>query len=57
MSNQITFTPEKRDQFRAAYNEAVENGEDVFEFEGNEVLVDFAKYLLIHLDNVLATVH
>ncbi len=57
MSEPITFTPEKRDQFRAAYNEAVKNEAEVFEFEGNEVLTEYAKYLLIHLDNVLATVH
>lgn len=57
MTNTITFTPEKRDELRAAYDLAVENGEEVFEFEGNEVLVDYAKYLLMHLDNVLATVH
>ena len=57
MGEPINFTPEKRDQFRAAYNEAVKNDEEVFEFEGNEVLTAYAKYLLIHLDNVLATVH
>lgn len=57
MTNSIVFTPEKRDQLRAAYNQAVENNEDIFVFEGNELVTDYAKYLLMHLDDVLATVH
>jgi hypothetical protein len=56
-SNAVEFTPRKREQLRAAYNEARDAGEDVFVFEGREYVTDYAKYLLEYLDIQLVAVH
>lgn len=53
MVGELTFDRAKRDKLRAAYEAAVAAGQESFEFEGHELLVTFAKYLLEHLDNVL----
>jgi hypothetical protein len=44
--------PENLEEFRAAYNEAKADGKETFMFEGQEVLVAYAKYLLQHLDSL-----
>ena len=61
MKEGITFTPEVRDRLRVAYNKAVDEGVDTFDFEHDgvevEFVVDYAKYLLEFLDMRLQTVH
>ena len=42
---------EKLRALRRAYKKAVEDGEKVFKFEGHELLTDYAKYLIQHLDH------
>ena len=49
----IKFDIVKRNQLRRAYKAAVLAEKDSFEFEGTELLVSYAKYLLEHLDNTL----
>ena len=46
----ITFTPEMRDDLRVQYNNAVEQEIDPFLFDGNEYVLNYAKYLLEYLD-------
>jgi hypothetical protein len=53
-SKTVTFTPEKRDLLREAYNEAIsEGGTKMFLFDGNVYVTKYAGYLLEHLDNTL----
>jgi hypothetical protein len=47
---EIAFTPAKRDQLRKAYDAAKAAGQDQFDFEGIELLVSYARYLLEYLD-------
>ena len=37
-------------QFRRAYNKAVKDGVESFMFEGHEILVSYAKYVLEYFD-------
>jgi hypothetical protein len=46
----VTFTPAKAARLRKRYEQAVRDGEDQFTFEGNEILVSYAAYMLEHLD-------
>jgi len=50
MTNTINFTPKKLDALRAKYAQALKVGHDRFTFEGYEMLVAYAKYLLEYLD-------
>jgi hypothetical protein len=52
MNKPLTFTPEKRDQLREAYEKAKAAGAEVFTFEGHELLVAYTKYLLEYLDSM-----
>jgi len=45
----IQFTPEKATALQKAYDRAVGEGAEVFVFEGQEVVVAYAKYLLEYL--------
>jgi hypothetical protein len=53
MKNQTTinFTKEKVEELRKLYNHAVENKIELFQFEGNDILTEFAKYMLQYLDS------
>lgn len=42
-----------REQLRAAYDRAVKNKRDEFMFMDHVMLTNYAKYLLMHLDNAL----
>lgn len=53
MSTTITWDAEKRDRFRARYDEAVTNDEHEFTFEGHRFHTQYAGYLLVYLDQVL----
>ena len=50
----IEFTPALRDELRAAYDKAVEQGAEEFTFEGAPLVTDYAKYVLEYLDYQLA---
>lgn len=46
----ISFTPDKLKSLKSSYNTALKNGKDKFVFEGKELLVSYAKYLIEYLD-------
>lgn len=46
----INFTRQKKEALRHAYNAAVKSGSETFMFEGHEIVVGYAKYLLMFLD-------
>lgn len=52
----IEFTPEKIKQLKQAIKKAEAVPVDTFQFEGNEVLVSYAKYLVEFLENRVGTV-
>lgn len=37
-------------RFKKAYHEAVDAGQEVFQFDGSDVPVSYAKYLIEYLD-------
>ena len=47
----IDFNKEKVDKLRKEYNKARANNKTQFVFEGKDILVDYAKYLLEYLDS------
>jgi hypothetical protein len=49
----IQFTPVKLTQLKMSCGNAVECGENMFIFEGHELLTDYAKYLIEYLDTQL----
>ncbi len=49
MNNTITFTPELFQKLRTSYLSAVQNGVEVFKFEGHDLLTSYAKYLIQYL--------
>jgi hypothetical protein len=42
----MNFTKDRADRLRTRYVQAVENGEESFLFDGQELLTAYAKYLL-----------
>jgi len=46
----IEFTPAKYRKFKAAYESAKASGAETFEFEGNDFLVAYAKYVIMYLE-------
>ena len=46
----ILWTPAKVDELKKCYATALANEKQIFEFEGHEMLVSYAKYLIQHLD-------
>lgn len=50
----ISFDQKKFRDFIKAYNQAKEEGKEVFIFEGAEVLLKYAYYLIEHLANEFA---
>jgi hypothetical protein len=46
----INFTPDKLTQLRAKYDKARMQGHDQFKFEGETILVAYAKYLIEYLE-------
>ena len=49
----IKWTKPRMKQFKKEYKAAVKNGDKIFIFEGNEILVGYAKYLLEYLESRL----
>lgn len=54
---QLEFTEYKFRLFKEKYDKAVESNLDKFEFEGNEVLTVYAKYVVEHLTNQFSKMH
>ena len=48
-----TFDAETRERLRQDYDAAVDEGKDSFMFNGTELIVGYAKYLIEYLDMVL----
>jgi hypothetical protein len=46
----IIFTKDKLSYLKRRYNKAVKDKEEVFIFEGKEILTSFAKYLIEYLE-------
>jgi hypothetical protein len=46
----IIWTPEKRDELRRLYAQAVDTNKDTFVIDGHELVTSYAKYLLQYLD-------
>ena len=46
----INYTPELLAKLKRQYRHAVEVGQDQFVFEGHDILVAYAKYLIEYLD-------
>ncbi len=49
----MTFTKEKLSELKKQYNVAIENNLEVFIFDGSELLVSYAKYLIQYLETQL----
>ena len=51
-SNVVTFNKKKLKALKKAYQQCVDRKEDVFVFEGQELVVGYAKYLIEYLDSI-----
>lgn len=47
---EMRWTPEMLKRFKRAYNQAVKDNADVFTFEGNAFVRDYAKYLIEYIE-------
>lgn len=50
MTVKVNFDFQKREELRDVYDKAVREKKKSFMFQGNEILVSYAKYLLQYLD-------
>lgn len=53
MSRNMEFDIATRERLRKAYQAAVDAKQEVFTFEGHDLVTAYAKYLLEYLDDVL----
>jgi hypothetical protein len=44
---------ENIDKFKLLYNDAVSKGNEIFIFEGKDVLTSYAKYVIEHFNNIM----
>ena len=49
--NQLSFNSESAKKFVAVYNEAVKSKAEIFKYEGHDVVVSYAYYMIQHLCN------
>ena len=49
----IVWTNKSLARFEKAYNQAVKDGVDVFEFDAHDFVVGYVKYLIEHLKSEL----
>ena len=47
----INFTKEKLNKFKREHSKAREKGKEVFIFDGNEYLLNYATYLIEYLED------
>lgn len=55
--NYVEFTPGKLLELEACYAKAVAENQPVFDFEGTELLTDYAKYLIEYVRQQFGGVH
>lgn len=48
----INFTPEKLEELKKLYSNAVTTGSEIFIFDGSEILTTYAKYLIEYLTEI-----
>jgi hypothetical protein len=53
MANEMEFDKQSLAKLKKAYNKAVKENKDTFVFEGQELLVSYAKYLIEYLTSRL----
>ena len=53
MSETITFDAKTFKSFKEKYNRAVENKQEIFIFDGHELLTEYAKYLIEYINSRL----
>lgn len=53
MAKEIIFDRPKLKRLKKAYDQAVKENKTSFMFEGNELVVGYAKYLIEYLDSSL----
>lgn len=51
MADSITFTDESLKEFIKLHHNATERDSDTFTFEGNEVFVGYAKYVIQYVES------
>lgn len=51
MAGEITFTPELLERLKKAYQAAVVAGQAEFNFAGHLLIIEYAEYLIQHLDD------
>jgi len=52
MSDTINLTPDTLSRLKKAYKKAFDEGLDVFVFDGNKLVINYAKYLIEYGDMV-----
>ena len=52
-TKEITFDKELLEEFKIAYNKALEETQPIFVFYDNEFVVGYAKYLIQYLEPLL----
>ena len=52
-AKEITFDKELLEEFKIAYNKALEETQPIFVFYDNEFVVGYAKYLIQYLEPLL----
>lgn len=50
----IEFTPVKMRRFKKRCYQTIKAGETIFTFEGHEILVSYAKYMIEYLESMFA---
>jgi len=48
----VSFTPQKLERFRDAYDECRNDKERIFEFEGDHYLTGYAKYMIEYMEGL-----
>ena len=49
----VTFDRRKAERLRRSYQRALDDGESTFVFQGHELLVAYARFMLMYLDERL----
>ncbi len=49
----VVFDKDKLDELRHCYRKAIKAGDDIFLFDGREILVAYAKYMIEYLEIIL----
>lgn len=55
-STDINFTREMLEKLKRAYQHAVDSKQEIFTFEGREVLTSYAKHLIVYLEGIFGKI-